>query len=172
MKYTVALLFALVVFGLLTTGHASRIEQCPNYPTASSALRIGDIIQDFVYQIIKTIVIVSEGIFKLFIPGDTMVPVREVLTEYAASPCQTLRVWTEVSLRLLNYNQLCPLLNFIPQQLQNIPLNADAISQFIISELQTCSPVDFTTWTHASSEFITQSVTSDIVYLFNTIPAL
>lgn len=176
MKYTVALLFALVVVSLLTTGHAC--DQCPNYPTALSSLRIGDIIRGLVYQIVKFVVQVSEPIFKFFIPADTVVPVQTVFSEYAASPCQTLRCWTEVSLRILNKTQLCPILNVIPLQIQNIILDATAISQYITSCLQSCSPgypgapVHFNEWSKCSSEFQTQSVTNDIVYLFNNILAL
>lgn len=173
MKYTVVLLFALVVAS--TSGRASTCDQCVIYPTALSSLRIGDIIRDFVYQVVRTIVKVSEAIFESYIPANTVVPVQEIFTEYAAQSCQTLRVWTEVSFRLLNLPQLCPLLNAIPLQIQNIRLDAAAISQYIASHLQgyhTGAPVYFPEWSKWSSEFQTQLVTSDIVYLFNNIRAL
>lgn len=170
MKCTVAVLFALAVAG--SVSGQTTCDQCPNYPTALSSLRIGDLIQGLIYRVVQFIVQSAFNIFQAYIPENTVVPVQPILTEFAASPCPTLRTWVEVSVCLLGLGEICPLLNSVPYQLQNIQLNAAAVAQYITSRLQNCPTVYFPEWGQAFCDFLTQSVTNDLVNLFNTVPAL
>lgn len=173
MKYSVVLLFALVV--VLTTGHASACEQCPNNPTALSSLRIGDIIRGFVHLVVRTIVQLALGIVNQLIPRSTVVPVSTLLSEYAVSSSQTIRGFLDLTLSLLNLSQFCYIVNYLPQQIQDIRIDAVGVIEFVTPQLQMCdpgAPVYFPEWSQWVGDYLTESVTSDIVYLFNTIQAL
>lgn len=175
MKYSVAILFALIVTGLLTTGHGSAVEQCPNDPNPISEIRIGTIIEGIIYLIVKIVVQLALPLFEQIIGADTIVPVEAILSQYAVAPTQILSVWTETTLNSLNLNQFCYIVDLIPEQLQNIPMNAAALIEYLTPQLEAVPvgvPVLFHEWSQWVGEFITQSVTSDLVYLFNTIPAL
>lgn len=100
---------------------------------------------------------------------------EDVLTEYAASSNQTLRNFFDITLDLFNLNYLCPLINSIPLQIQNIPASASALRQFVTSQMQAFSPgppVYFPQWQQWITEFVSQLATRDIVSLFNSIHAL
>lgn len=170
MKYTVLLVFALTVAGSVSGQTAC--DQCPNYPTVLSSLRIGDLIRGLIYQVIRFIVQTAFKIFQTYIPENTVVPVQPILTEFAASAYPTLRTWVEVSVCLLGLGEICPLLNSVPYQLQNIQLNAVSVAQYITSRLQNCPTVYFPEWGQVFCDFLTESVTNDMVGLFNAIPAL
>lgn len=175
MKFTVALIFTLAVVGSFLTGNASACDQCPNYPTIISTLRVGDIIRGLVNLILRFVVQVLLGVVQQFIPAGTVVPVNYLLSEYAASPCQTLRVFAELTLGLLNLNQFCFILNFLPVQIQNIPIYGPGVMEFVGPLTQSCAPgatVPFPEWSQWVADFVIQSVTNDIVEIFNSLHSL
>lgn len=175
MKFTFALLFTLAVVGSFLTGHASAdCDQCPNYPTALSSLRIGDIIRNFVNVVVRAATQLLLGIFQQILPVCT-IPVNALLSEYSASPYQTLRDFTEITLRLLNLTQFCYILNYLPEQIQNIPIYAGPLIEFLGPQLQNCNAdatVPFLEWSQWIADFVTLTVTNDVVYYLNAIPAL
>lgn len=63
----------------------------------------------------------------------------------------------------------------LPTRIQNIPFYAAGVIEFMEPLLQTLPPgatVPFPQWSQWGGEYVIQSVTNDIVYYLNAIPAL
>ena len=80
MKFSVVLLFALIVIGTLVTGRASAVGQCSNIPNPIQTLRIGNLIRGPIKAVIRTIIQITTKIFSLIIPENSLVPVEAILT--------------------------------------------------------------------------------------------
>lgn len=172
MKYSVVLLFFVV--GSLTTGAVAECGHCPIIPNPIQSIGIGTIIQGYIGLVVNAIVQLALSIINAFIPP-IPVPVEAILVELATSSQPNLRDITDITLNLLDLVQLCFVLNLVPQQLLNIPLNVPALIEFLTPELEALPPgcpVDFSLWSEWVGRFIVQSVTSDLVYLFNNLYSL
>lgn len=172
MKYSVALLFALVVVG--STGAVAECGQCPNNPNPIQSIGIGTITRSFISRVVDAIVQFALKIINLFIPA-IPVPVEAILMELALTSHPNVRAITDITLNLLDLVPLCFVLNLVPLQLLNIPLNIPDLIEFLTPQLEALPPgcpVDFSLWSEWVGEFLVKSVTSNLVNLFNSIPSL
>lgn len=189
MKYTVALLFALLVIGSFGTeqahakGHAhgnghADAKGCANHPNAISSLRIGNLAEGLVHLISQIVAQLLTLPYQLSIPSTTTVPVKAILSEFSASSCHTLRCFLDIVIRSLNLDlkKPCAVLNLMPLQIQNLQANAADLTKFMKSKIQARarpgSPVHLSEWSQWVNEFWAKKAASDIVRIFNTITAI
>lgn len=180
MKYFADLLFAITVVGLLSTNCVAAqyaLGEFPGCPVPAGTIGLGTLFQDYIGQVIDNVVQWALQIVDLFIPGTTPVPLSNILKKFVAAPIPNLSTLAIITFEALDITDLQPytILTLLPVSVKNTLFNVSDLLQFLAPKLKALpsgAPIPFSVESKLIGQYLTQTVSHDLVNLIDCVQSL